>query len=131
MGPPSRCASESCYATARSWAIMRAGHLGRLAAPPARAHNRGGVLGRCYAVMDAERAPVMPSATPRWSFGPFVLDPANACLWHRAETVPLPPKVFDVLSYLVRPPERLVTKEELLHAVWPETAVSDAVVRVA
>ncbi|HSX79304.1 MAG TPA: BREX system ATP-binding domain-containing protein, partial [Candidatus Saccharimonadia bacterium] len=73
----------------------------------------------------------MPSATPRWYFGPFVLDPANACLWHSAEAVTLPPKVFDVLSYLVLHPQRLVTKEELLDAVWPETAVSDAVVRVA
>src|SRR5262245_4537969 len=81
--------------------------------------------------MDAEGALVMPSAPPRWSFGPFALDPANACLWHGAEAVTLPPKAFDVLSYLVRHPERLVTKEELLDAVWPATAVSDAVVRVA
>jgi hypothetical protein len=36
-----------------------------------------------------------------------------------------------VLSYLVLHPDRLVTKDELLDAVWPATAVSDAVVRVA
>ena len=45
--------------------------------------------------------------------------------------MPLPPKVFAVLHYLVTHPDRLVTKDELLDAVWPETAVSDAVVRVA
>ena len=73
----------------------------------------------------------MPSAAPRWIFGPFALDLANACLWRGAEAVALPPKAFDVLSYLVTHPDRLVTKDELLDAVWPETAVSDAVVRVA
>ena len=64
-------------------------------------------------------------------FGPFRLDPANACLWHGAEAVVLPPKAFDVLHYLVTHPDRLVTKDELLDAVWPETAVTDAVVRNA
>ena len=63
-------------------------------------------------------------------FGPFRLDPANACLWHGAEAGPAP-KAFDVLHYLVTHPDRLVTKDELLDAVWPETAVTDAVVRNA
>ena len=43
----------------------------------------------------------------------------------------LPPKAYDVLHYLVTHPNRLVTKDELLDAVWPATAISDAVVRVA
>ena len=43
----------------------------------------------------------------------------------------LPPKAFAVLHYLVTHPDRLVVKDELLDAVWPETAVSDAVIRVA
>jgi hypothetical protein len=73
----------------------------------------------------------MPSSVPCWNFGPFALDSTNACLWRGAETVALPPKTFDVLHYLVRPPNRLVTKDELPDAVWPETAVTDAVVRVA
>ena len=67
----------------------------------------------------------------RWIFGPFTLDEANARLWRGDEAVALPPKAFDVLHYLVMHPGRLVTKDELLDAVWPETAVSDAVVRVA
>src|SRR5262244_1193472 len=71
----------------------------------------------------------MPSS--QWIFGPFRLDPANAYLWHGVATVVLPPKAFDVLHYLVTHPDRLVTKDELLDAVWPETAVTDAVVRVA
>ena len=56
---------------------------------------------------------------------------ALACLWYAAQAIPLPPKVYAVLHYLLTHPDRLVTKEEILEAVWPETAVTDAVVRVA
>ena len=67
----------------------------------------------------------------QWLFESFRLDPVNACLWWGAEAVVLTPKTFDVLHYLVRHAGRLVTKDELLDAVWPETAVSDGVVRMA
>ena len=70
-------------------------------------------------------------ATPQWLFGPFRLETATVRLWDGATPVALPPKAFDVLHYLVTHPERLVTKDELLDAVWPATAVTDAVVRVA
>ena len=69
--------------------------------------------------------------TSQWLFESFRLDPVNACLWWGAEAVVLTPKTFDVLHYLVRHADRLVTKDELLDAVWPETAVSDGVVRMA
>src|SRR5262245_29414071 len=72
----------------------------------------------------------MPSS-PQWVFGPFRLDPDHACLWYEAQALSLPPKIYAVLHYLVTHPDRLVTKEEILEAVWPETAVTDAVVRVA
>ena len=71
----------------------------------------------------------MPS--PQWRFDRFRLDPDHACLWRDAEAVVLPPKTFAVLHYLVTHPDRLVTKDELLDALWPETAVTDAVLRVA
>jgi DNA-binding winged helix-turn-helix (wHTH) protein len=69
--------------------------------------------------------------SPQWCFACFRLDPVNACLWRSTEAVPLPPKIFAVLHYLVTHPNRLVRKEELLDAVWPETAVTEAVLRVA
>src|SRR5512132_623693 len=72
----------------------------------------------------------MPSSS-QWVFDSFRLDPANACLWHGVAPVVLQPKAFDVLHYLVTHPDRLVTKDELLDAVWPETVVTDAVLRVA
>jgi class 3 adenylate cyclase/predicted ATPase len=70
-------------------------------------------------------------AAPQWRFADFRLDLDNACLWCAAQAIPLSPKVFAVLHYLVTHPDRLVSKDELLDAVWPETAVSDAVVRIA
>jgi DNA-binding winged helix-turn-helix (wHTH) protein len=70
-------------------------------------------------------------AAPQWQFEDFRLDPVNARLWRGAEPLALPPKVFDVLHSLVTHPDRLVTKDELLDTVWPNTAVTDAVVRVA
>jgi len=71
----------------------------------------------------------MPSS-PQWVFDRFRLDPDHACLWRGAEVIALPPKAFDLLHYFVRHPDRVVTKDELLDAVWPQTAVTDAVVRV-
>jgi len=70
-------------------------------------------------------------AAPQWHFEDFRLDPVNARLWRGAEPLVLPPKVFNVLYYLVTHPDRLVTKDELLDTIWPNTTVTDAVVRVA
>jgi DNA-binding winged helix-turn-helix (wHTH) protein/tetratricopeptide (TPR) repeat protein len=71
------------------------------------------------------------SAAAQWHFGAFRLDPAHACLWRGDDVLVLPPKPFAVLHYLVTHPNRLVTKAELLAAVWPETAITDAAMRVA
>ena len=70
----------------------------------------------------------MPS--PHWIFGPFRLDPDNACLWQGAQAWPLTPKAFGVLYHLVTHPDRLVTKDELFETIWPDTAVSEAALRV-
>jgi TolB-like protein/DNA-binding winged helix-turn-helix (wHTH) protein/lipopolysaccharide biosynthesis regulator YciM len=58
-------------------------------------------------------------------FPPFHLDLANEQLWREKELIPLRPKTFAVLRYLVEHAGRLVTKDELLHAVWGETQVSE------
>src|SRR5262249_42643122 len=70
-------------------------------------------------------------ASPQWLFGDFRLDPANAWRWCGTQASALTPKAFDVLHYLVTHPDRLVSKDTLLDAVWPETAISDTVVRIA
>jgi predicted ATPase len=62
-------------------------------------------------------------------FGAFRLDALNRCLWRQETQVPLPPKPFLVLQYLVEHPGRLITHEELLDAIWPDTFVQPQVLR--
>jgi predicted ATPase len=62
-------------------------------------------------------------------FGEFRLDMLNECLWHGGESIALPPKPFAVLRYLVEHPGRLITHDELLEALWPETYVQPQVLR--
>src|SRR5262245_6265863 len=69
-------------------------------------------------------------ASSHWLFGPFRLDPDNACLWHERQAQPLTPKAFDVLHHLLTHADRLVTKDELFDALWPDTVVSEAALRV-
>lgn len=64
-------------------------------------------------------------------FEPFCLDLDNECLWRGSQAIKLRPKAFAVLSHLICSPGDLVTKEELLNAVWPETFVGEAVLKVA
>ena len=49
---------------------------------------------------------------------------------HEAELVPLPPTAFALLHYLVTHAGQLVTKDELFAAIWSETVVSEAVLKV-
>ncbi len=63
------------------------------------------------------------------AFGPFRLDLVNQCLWRDDARITLTPKVFAVLSYFVDHPGRLVTQDELLEAIWPETYVQPEVLR--
>ena len=57
----------------------------------------------------------------------FHLDTENECIWHGERAVQLTPKAFALLRYLVERPGQLVTKEELLNAIWPETIVGEGV----
>jgi predicted ATPase/DNA-binding winged helix-turn-helix (wHTH) protein len=63
------------------------------------------------------------------ALGPFRLDEANECLWHEKRAISLRPKAYAVLRYLVQHPGKLVTKQQLLDDVWPNTFVSDAVLK--
>jgi DNA-binding winged helix-turn-helix (wHTH) protein/tetratricopeptide (TPR) repeat protein len=74
----------------------------------------------------------LPTEAPRaLRFGPYRLDFANEWLLRGDELVPLAPKPFAVLRHLVTHAGRLVTKDELLDAVWPDAYVGDAVLKVA
>ncbi len=63
------------------------------------------------------------------AFGSFRLDTGEQCLWREDVRVALTPKVFAVLRHLVDHPGRLVTQDELLTAIWPETYVQPEILR--
>jgi pimeloyl-ACP methyl ester carboxylesterase/DNA-binding winged helix-turn-helix (wHTH) protein len=64
------------------------------------------------------------------TFGNCALNLASAQLARDGRVVPLTPKAYDVLRYLVEHAGRLVTKQELLDAGWPEVFVGDAALKV-
>jgi predicted ATPase/DNA-binding winged helix-turn-helix (wHTH) protein len=62
-------------------------------------------------------------------FAGFRLDTANECLWREGRQIALPPRPFMVLRYLVEHAGRLISHDELLDALWPETYVQPQVLR--
>ena len=58
-------------------------------------------------------------------FGPFTLDLGRLCLSGPKGEVELRPKSFEVLRYLAEHPGRVISKEEMIAAVWPEVIVTD------
>jgi DNA-binding winged helix-turn-helix (wHTH) protein len=58
-------------------------------------------------------------------FDRFALDFARGCLRAGEEEIDLPPKAFQVLSYLALNAGRLIPKQELLDAVWAGVSVTD------
>jgi DNA-binding winged helix-turn-helix (wHTH) protein len=64
-------------------------------------------------------------------FGPYRLEPANALLLRGDARLELPPRAFSVLCHLAARPGQLVTKDELLDAVWGHRFVGDSVIKTA
>ena len=58
-------------------------------------------------------------------FGSFVLDLERLCLRGPTGEVELRPKSFEVLRYLAERARRVVPKESLIGAVWPDVTVTD------
>src|SRR5262245_65503729 len=61
------------------------------------------------------------------AFGPYRLDRSRGRLLCGSDNVPLRCKTFAVLEYLAKRPGRLVPRNELLDALWPETHVTPSV----
>ena len=61
----------------------------------------------------------------QYCFADFILDLERGFLRRGGEEVPLRPKTFEVLAYLVKHHGRLVTKTALIEVVWPDTAITD------
>jgi TolB-like protein/Flp pilus assembly protein TadD len=64
----------------------------------------------------------------QFMFGDYVLDPQRRELSHRAAVVPVGPQVFDLLLHLVCNRDRVVSKDDLLAAVWAGRIVSESTV---
>jgi TolB-like protein/Tfp pilus assembly protein PilF len=61
----------------------------------------------------------------RYHFEGYVLDTERRELRSDTDLVPLEPQVFDLLIYLIRNRERVVSKDDLLASVWRGRVVSD------
>jgi DNA-binding winged helix-turn-helix (wHTH) protein/tetratricopeptide (TPR) repeat protein len=61
-----------------------------------------------------------------YEFGPFRVDPARETLLRSGVAVPLTPKTFQILLVLVRHGKEIVTKDDLMKTVWPDTFVEEA-----
>ncbi|HXH14457.1 MAG TPA: AAA family ATPase [Alphaproteobacteria bacterium] len=64
----------------------------------------------------------------QYAFGDYVLDTQRYELHGAGKLVPLRPKAFEVLAYLVAHRERIISKAELLERLWSGQFVSDATV---
>jgi len=60
-----------------------------------------------------------------YEFGPYRLDTSAPLLWRAGEPVDLTPKALETLIVLVQRAGRLVSRADLIEAVWPDTIVED------
>jgi TolB-like protein/DNA-binding winged helix-turn-helix (wHTH) protein/tetratricopeptide (TPR) repeat protein len=75
--------------------------------------------------MPSQPSPFSSERPPIYRFENFTLDLARGCLFSSEAEVKLRPKTFEALRYVVENAGRLVPKEELVRAVWPDSFVSD------
>jgi DNA-binding winged helix-turn-helix (wHTH) protein len=68
----------------------------------------------------------MDGVTMRYIFGDYSLDTLRYELSRAGVLIPLRPKVFQVLAYLITQRDRVVLKQELLDHLWPAQYVGDA-----
>ena len=69
----------------------------------------------------------MPSLTSNlYAFAEFRLDVQNRVLRRREETVALTPKAFEVLLLLVQHSGEIISKDQLMQAVWPDSFVEES-----
>jgi DNA-binding winged helix-turn-helix (wHTH) protein len=64
-------------------------------------------------------------SSPDYGFGPFRLEVGERRLSCDGRAVPLRTKVFETLRVLVEHSGRLLTKQELMQSIWPDTIVEE------
>lgn len=61
-----------------------------------------------------------------FEFDDFRVDRRNLAVWHSGELVPLPPKAVELLLVFIDRPGAIISKDELLDAVWGDTFVEES-----
>jgi DNA-binding winged helix-turn-helix (wHTH) protein len=59
-------------------------------------------------------------------FGAFRLDTSRRLLYRNRDVVHLAPKAVEILALLVERPKEVLSKQELIEAVWPDTYVEES-----
>jgi Transcriptional regulatory protein, C terminal len=62
----------------------------------------------------------------RYLFEDYALDTDRRELYRATDVIVVTPQVFDLLDYLIRNRERVVSKDDLINSVWNGRIVSDA-----
>lgn len=73
----------------------------------------------------SEKAQMSRSEPNIYEFDDFRLDAARRVLLRGGEQLSLTPRIFDTLLYFVRHQGRLIEKDELMRAIWPDTVVEE------
>jgi len=68
---------------------------------------------------------VVAETTSNYRFGEFCLDQNSARLLRGEAEIDLPPRAYQVLTFLIENRARVVTKQELVEGVWKDTFVTD------
>jgi eukaryotic-like serine/threonine-protein kinase len=71
-------------------------------------------------------SPADPESKLLWQLGEIVIDPARRTLRRNGEEIAVTPKAFSILLALLERPGEVVTKQELLQRIWPDTFVTEA-----
>jgi DNA-binding winged helix-turn-helix (wHTH) protein/TolB-like protein/Tfp pilus assembly protein PilF len=62
---------------------------------------------------------------PFYEFGPFRLEPSERLLVRSGKSVPIPPKAFEALLLLVQNSGHVLSKDQLMNRLWPNTFVEE------
>src|SRR5262245_49301348 len=67
----------------------------------------------------------MDAGRPGFAFGSYVVDPVRRLVWEDGKLLPVTGKAFELLVFLLEHRDRVVEKDELLKAIWPDTFVQE------
>jgi TolB-like protein len=79
-----------------------------------------------FGALETDGAASQAKAGPAFRFADFEIDVARQELRRAGDLIPVEPQVFDLLVHLIRNRNRIVTREELIDAVWKGRVISEA-----